>query len=192
MQQSTRSGQSQPMPMKTPIDLFVHELSDIQSAEQIIAQMLGTAAQAASNSQLKQGLQQHQQQSQQQAQNIQQVFQMIGQQPHQVRCYAAEGLMQSLQDGLSQAQSPEVKDGLIVAGALKTENLEIASYTGLIEKAQLIGQRDIARLLQQNLDQEQQMLRKVHDVGQQLDQQAAQMMSGLSQQQSQMGTSAQG
>jgi ferritin-like metal-binding protein YciE len=50
---------SRQMPMQTPQDLFVHELSDIRNAEQIIIQMLEQAQGMVQNPQLKEGLRMH-------------------------------------------------------------------------------------------------------------------------------------
>jgi ferritin-like metal-binding protein YciE len=188
--QSGQSHDMASMPMATPMDLFVHELSDMLSAEQLITQMLRVASDAASNAQLKQGLQHHQEETQRHAQNLQQALQVLGQQPHPVTCHAAEGLMQSLQEGIQSSQSNIVTDGLIAAGAIKTENLEIASYMGLVQKAQLMGQTEVAQLLQQNLEQEERMLQRGIEIGQALDQQSAQSMGGMAMQ-DQMGSSAQ-
>jgi len=172
------------------MDLFTHELSDIYSGEQIISDMLEVAIANAANDELKQGLQRHLQESRQHAQNLQQIFQMIDQKPHAVRCYAADGLVLSLDEGLQASQTTEVSDGLIVAGARKAENLEIASYMGLIEKAQLMGQADVTRLLQANLEQEQRMLQLSEQISQKLDQQFFQAMAGMMAQQGEMGSSA--
>jgi ferritin-like metal-binding protein YciE len=190
MQQTPRNGQTQSMPMATPMDLFTHELSDMYSAEQIIADMLEVAIANAADDELKQGLQRHLQESRQHAQNLQQIFQMIDQKPHAVRCYAADGLALSLDEGMQSAQTPQVSDGLIVAGARKAESLEIATYTGLIEKAQLLGQADVTRLLQTNLEQEQRMLQLSEQVGRKLDQQFIGAMAGMMAQQGEMGASA--
>src|SRR5215211_4904472 len=62
---------SKQMPMQTPQDLFVHELSDIRNAEQIIIQMLEEAQGMVQNSQLKDGLRMHAEQSRQEAQQSQ-------------------------------------------------------------------------------------------------------------------------
>lgn len=156
------------MPMQTPQDLFVHELSDILSAEQTIVQMLGEAQGFVQNPTLQQGLQKHQQESQQQAQNVQQVIQMMGEQPHPVTCHAAVGLRQSLLDVVQSKPSSEVLEGAVVGGAIKTEHLEIAAYTGLVKKAQAMGQTDAAQLLQQNLQQEQNMLRQLEQISEQM------------------------
>ncbi|MEA2593544.1 MAG: hypothetical protein QOF01_13 [Thermomicrobiales bacterium] len=169
---------AQQMPMQTPIDLFVHELSDMHSAEQIITQMLGEAQGLVQSPEIKEGLRLHQDQSRQHAQNIEQVFRMLGVQPHPITCYAAVGLRQSLMEVAQSNPSPEVLEGEVLAGAVKTEHLEIAGYTGLIRKAQIMGQTEAAQLLQQNLQQEQQMLQQVEQIGEQKDRQMAAMMSG--------------
>ena len=166
------------MSMQTPQDLFVHELSDIHSAEQIIVQMLEQAQGLVQNPQLKDGLRLHAQQSQQQAQRVEQIFQTMGAQPHPIECHAAKGLMQSLMEVQKANPSPEVLEGAVVAGACKTEHLEIAAYTGLIEKARAMGMTEAAQLLQQSLQEEQQMLRQVEQIAQQLTQQMASMQSG--------------
>lgn len=167
--------QSTQMPMQTPQDLFVHELSDMFNAEQIIVQMLQEAQGLVKNPQLQEGLRMHAEQSRQHAQRIQQIFQQMGVQPHPVQCHAVEGLYQELKEGQQSRPSPEVLQGLVVGGAAKTEHYEIAAYTGLIEKARAMGQREAAQLLQQNLQDEQQMLQRVEQISQQLTQQMATM-----------------
>ena len=162
------------MSMETPTDLFVHELSDVFSAEQIIIQMLGEAQGMVQDQQLAEGLRLHQQQSEQQAQRLQQIFQMMGVQPHPVTCHAAVGLRQSLMDVVQSGPSAFVLDGAVVGGACKTEHLEIAGYTGLITKARAMGQTEIVDLLQQNLQEEQQTLQKLEMMGQQMAKQGAQ------------------
>jgi ferritin-like metal-binding protein YciE len=166
------------MPMQTPQDLFVHELSDMLSAEQIIVQMLEQAQSMVQTPQLKEGLRMHAQQSQQHAQRIQQVIDQMGAQPHPVECHAVAGLFQQLQEAMQANPSPQVIEGLVTGGACKTEHLEIAGYNGLIEKARAMGQTEAAQLLQQNLQDEQQMLKQVEGISQQLTQQMAAGMSG--------------
>lgn len=178
MQQTPRNGQ-QPHPMRTSMDLFVHELSDMYSAEQIIVDMLEFGAASAANDQIQQGMLMHRDETRQHADNLRQCFDILGQQPHPVRCYAADGLMMSLQEGITASESELVNDGLVASGAKKTESLEIASYTGLVQKAQLMGQTEVMRLLEQNLQQEQRMLQQVEQIALQLDQQAASIAGAM-------------
>ena len=166
------------MSMQTPQDLFIHELSDMLSAEQIIVEMLREASGVVSHPELKQGLTAHLTESEQQARNIEQIFSQMGAKPHPVTCHAAQGLRQSLQDGLAATPSAQVIDGLVTGGAIKTEHLEIAGYTCLIEKAQAMGQTEAVTLLQQNLAGEEKTLQKLQTISQQLTQQAAMSMQG--------------
>jgi ferritin-like metal-binding protein YciE len=156
------------MPMRTARDLFIHELSDTLSGERLVAQMLEENQRLVQDPQLRQGLQQHEQETRQQIHNLEEVFRLLGGQPRPVECHAARGLFRSLQEVAEANPSPEVLEGAVVAGAAKTEHLEIAAYTGLVEKAQAMGQSQVAQLLRQNLAQEEAMLRRVEDVAQRL------------------------
>jgi len=169
------------MPMQTPQDLFIHELSAMQNAEQSIVQMLEQAQGLVQTPQLQEGLRMHAEQSRQQAQRIQQIFNQMGASPHPVECHAVQGLYQDLQEGMQSQPSAQVLEGLVVGGATKTEHFEIAAYTGLIEKARAMGQTEAAQLLQQNLQEEQQMLQQVERIAQQLTQQMAAMSSSMGQ-----------
>ena len=122
---------------------------------------------------LAQGIQTHTQQTRQHVANLEQIFQQLGQQPHPVVCHATAGLRQSLMDVVQAGPSVDVLHGAVVAGMCKTEHLEIAAYTGLITKATAMGQTQIAELLQQNLQDEQETLRQAEAIGQDLAQQMA-------------------
>lgn len=163
------------MPMQSPQDLFVHELSDMYSAEQIIVQMLDQAKNLVQDQQLKDALQMHEEQSRQHAQRVQQAIQQTGEQRHPVQCHAMQGMQEEVKEVQQSQPSAEVMQGAITGGACKTEHYEIAAYSGLIEKAKAMGQTDIANLLQQNLDDEQQMLKKVEQISHKLTQQIASM-----------------
>ncbi len=165
-----------PMTMKTPIDLFLYELSEIHSAEQILAQVLEQAPGMVQNPQLQQGLLQHAQETRQQIGNLEQIFQQMGAQPLPTTSHAAQGLQQSLQEVIQADPSPDVLEGAVVAAQAKAEHLEIACYTGLIAKAQAMGQTEVAQLLGQNLQQEQAQAQRIEGIAQQLAQQQAAMM----------------
>lgn len=107
--------------MQTPMDRFVHELSDMLSAETIIIEMLAQGAQVVSNEQLGQVLEKHREESRVQARNVQKSFSLLGQQPHDVTYYAAQGLEQSLMEGVQGARSNDVVDAFATAGGCKTE-----------------------------------------------------------------------
>ncbi|MFN8591175.1 MAG: DUF892 family protein [Thermomicrobiales bacterium] len=60
-----------------------------------------------------------------------------------------------------ESPSPEVLEMANPTGAAKTEHYEMVMYTGLIQMAKDLGERDAAKLLQENLDQEKAMAKRV-------------------------------
>jgi ferritin-like metal-binding protein YciE len=55
-----------------------------------------------------------------------------------------------------------------VGGAAKTEHYEMVMYTGLVQMAKDLGERDAAQLLQDNLDQEKAMAKRVEKLSKEL------------------------
>ena len=154
--------------------LFVHELSNMYDAEQRILQMLPQMANEVSDGQVKSAFQAHEQQTRQHVQNLERCFQILGAQPKQVPCQAIAGLKQEHDSFMKENPPAEILTMFDLGGAAKTEHLEIASYQGLIEKANLVGKRDCAQLLQQNLSQEEEMAQKINQISKQLGRQASQ------------------
>ena len=57
--------------------------------------------------------------------------------------------------------SPEMLELANLSGAEKTEHYEMVMYTGLVQMAKDLGEPESAQLLQENLDQEQAMAKRV-------------------------------
>lgn len=169
------------MSIKSPQELFLHDLADMYDAEHRILQILPQLAQESTNDQAKQAYQQHEQETQQQIKNIDQVFQLMGQQPKREACAVVQGLKQEHDSFKKDGPSDQILTMFDLGAAFKTEHYEIASYTGLIEKCQLMGQSQCAQLLQQNLKQEEAMAQRVQQIGKQLGQQAVSAMGQVNQ-----------
>jgi len=60
--------------------------------------------------------------------------------------------------------SPEMLELSNLIGAEKTEHYEIVAYTGLVQMAKDLGEKEAAQLLQENLDQEKAMAKRVADL----------------------------
>ena len=160
------------MPVTSPKELFIHELSDIYDAEQRIAHMLTTlVGESSSQPQVSAALQHHHEETLQQIRNLEQCFQELGAQLEKAPCEAIAGLKKEHDSFLKEEPSPEVLVMYNLGGASKTEHYEIASYRGLIEMATLMGQQKVADLLKQNLRQEEAMAKKVEQITLQLGQQ---------------------
>jgi ferritin-like metal-binding protein YciE len=149
------------MAMATPRDLFMHELSDAMSAEQQILRMLPELQKESRIPDIQQAYQQHEQETQQHVQNLQQVFQLLGKQPEKTTCFAVQGIAEEHKALHKEQPSADVLEMANLGGADRTEHYEMAMYIGLVQMAKDLGQPQAAQLLQQNLDQEMAMAKRV-------------------------------
>lgn len=148
----------------TPLELFVHELSDIRSAESIILTMLDEGIDAVSNAELKAGMKEHRQQTEQHLANVDKVFELIGEKPEKIVCKGAKGLHDEAKDAIKEKPAPSVLDSMLATGAMKTEHYEIVAYQGLVSQAKSLGHDDAAKLLQANLSDEKETLKKLESL----------------------------
>jgi ferritin-like metal-binding protein YciE len=149
------------MSLTTPRELFVHELADAMSAEQIILTMHPELAKEALHPEVKQAIQEHEKETRQQVNNLEQAFKQLGEEPEPTTCHAAEGLKEEHKALHEEQPSPEILQMANLAGAAKTEHYEIATYTALVQMARDLGEREVATLLKENLDQEKAMAKRV-------------------------------
>jgi ferritin-like metal-binding protein YciE len=61
-----------------------------------------------------------------------------------------------------------VLDSFLTGAAARTEHYEIAAYEGLITMARAMGERDVVQLLDKNLKQEKETLKKVNSISKRL------------------------
>jgi ferritin-like metal-binding protein YciE len=166
------------MAINSAKELFMHDMGDIYSAEQMILQILPQLMKESNNQQASDAYQLHLQQTQHQIQNLEQCFQMLGGQPPQVQCHTVVGLKQEHDSFVQEKPDQNVLTMFDLGAADKTEHYEIASYKGLIAKAQLMGQQNCVNLLQENLQEEESMSQRVEQIARQLGQQEAQKEMG--------------
>jgi ferritin-like metal-binding protein YciE len=136
-------------------ELFLHELGDIYDAEHQFLKGQEEMLQGASDATLRQMISTHIEETRQQIANIEQVYGILGQKPERIMCDGAKGIVSEGQKGLREtAGASGVRDVAIANSAARVEHYEISAYQGLLMSAQLMGQPQIAGLLQQNLQQE--------------------------------------
>lgn len=156
------------MAMTTPKELFVHELSDMMSAEHIILRLLPELESEARHPELKEAFREHQGETRQQIENLKEVFKLLDEEPEETTCHAAEGLKKEHEALHEEDPSPEVLEIGNAVGAAKTEHYEIATYTALQQMARALGERDAVKLLGENLTQEKAMSKRVETLAKDL------------------------
>jgi ferritin-like metal-binding protein YciE len=134
--------------------LYVEELRDLHSAERQIIQALPKMIKAASSPELKAALQEHLDITNQQLARLNQIFEKLGKRGTGKKCKGMEGVIADGKEILEEDMAPEVLDAAIISAAQHVEHYEMAGYGTVRTYAQLLGDREAAKLLQQTLDEE--------------------------------------
>ncbi|MGZ4813992.1 MAG: DUF892 family protein [Terriglobales bacterium] len=148
--------------MQTGHELFLHELSDMLDAEQKLVEALGKQAEESSRPDLQKAFEAHRQQTEKQVQRLEQVFETVEEEPEDAECKGIAGIL-SEHDEFVEEEDPseDLIDVFNAGAACKVEHYEIAAYTSLINMAQQMGHNKAIKLLNQNLKEEQQTLKKM-------------------------------
>ncbi len=149
------------MPMSDPQEFFVHEMQDLLGAEQLVLKTLPKLIESAEDKDVKAALKEHEKETKQQVKNLEECFKLLGEKAEPVECKGMGGIVAERDEFLKEKPSPEILQVFDLGAAAKTEHYEIVSYSGLVDMAKLMGQKDVARLLQENLKQEQAMAKKL-------------------------------
>ena len=134
--------------------LYVEELKDLYSAEKQILQALPRMAKKAKNPQLKAGFEEHVRVTEEQVRRLDQIFEGLGKSPRGKKCKGMEGLLEEGKEVMQEDMDDETRDAALIAAAQRVEHYEMAGYGTVRTYANLLGEKEAARLLQQTLDEE--------------------------------------
>ena len=160
--------------MSNPRDLFLHELGDVLYAEQTLVKALPKLQEEAADDELAQGFGEHLEETRQHVKNLEQAFEALGEPAKAEKCPGIEGIKKEHDEFVSnESPSQEVLDAFLTGAGARTEHYEIAAYEGLVTMAEAMGEDEVAQLLNENLAQEKQALRKLQTIGKRLAKQGA-------------------
>ena len=142
------------MAVKTLEDLFVHELSDVHSAERQITKALPRLARAAENPELAAAFEAHLEETNGQIERLDQVVEQLGIRLKRIKCAAMEGLVEEGKEVIDTIEKGPVRDAALVGGAQKVEHYEIAAYGTLCALAKELGYTEALELLKATLEEE--------------------------------------
>jgi ferritin-like metal-binding protein YciE len=155
--------------MTSPKQLFEHELKDVYFAEKTIEKMLPKLAGEASNAQLTRAFEIHLKETKQQIENLEQVFSELGKRAQGESCPGIEGIKAEHDKFMQEEEATSsIRDLFLTGAASRTEHYEIAAYTGLVAQARTLGETKSAKLLNENLRQEKEALKKVETISKSL------------------------
>src|SRR5215210_1440482 len=133
---------------------LVEELADALDAERQLTRALPKMAKAAASAKLKAAFQSHLRETERHVERIKQALQQLGERTSSKTCEGMQGLLEEGETMMSEAPAGALRDAVMITSAQKVEHYEIASYGTARTYAQLLGERTVARLLEQTLKEE--------------------------------------
>jgi ferritin-like metal-binding protein YciE len=134
--------------------LFVEELKDLYSAENQITKALPKMAKASTSNELRTAFENHLQETRRHVERLEKIFEALGHSPKGKSCDGMKGLLQEGSEVLEKTEEGEVRDAAMISAAQRVEHYEMAAYGSVRTYAELLGQNEAAKLLDETLKEE--------------------------------------
>jgi ferritin-like metal-binding protein YciE len=134
--------------------LLEDELKDLYSAEKQLLKALPKMAKAADNAALQKAFSGHLKETKGQVARLDKAGKLLGIKLAGKKCKAMEGLIEEGKEVLEAKGPAELIDAALIGAAQRVEHYEMAGYGTARAFAEQLGRADIAKLLQQTLDEE--------------------------------------
>ncbi len=135
-------------------ELLIDELRDLYSAETQLTKALPKVAKHASDTQLKQAIEHHLKETENQVKRLEQIFDRLQEKPKGKTCEGMKGLIEEADERISDGGEPQTLDAGLIADAQRVEHYEISAYGSARTFANLLGESEIVRLLEETLKEE--------------------------------------
>ncbi len=145
-------------------ELFIEQLRDLYDGEQQITKALPKLIEKSSDTRLKDALQEHLEVTREQIRRLDEIFQILGEDATGETCKGMKGVIAEGDDVVGDAKDNSVRDAVIIASAQRVEHYEIAGYGTVRTYANLLGQPQIAQLLDQTLEEEKEADQKLSQI----------------------------
>jgi ferritin-like metal-binding protein YciE len=133
---------------------LVEELRDLLDAEQQLTRALPRLAAAAATPKLRAAFEKHLGETRQHVERLNQALSALGESPRPKRCDGMRGLLIEGNAHLSSAPKGALRDAMLIASSQKVEHYEMSAYGTARTYAEVLGRGDVARLLDDTLQEE--------------------------------------
>jgi ferritin-like metal-binding protein YciE len=133
---------------------LIDELTDLLDAESQLTEALPKLAQAATSKPLRAAFQKHLKETRGHITRLNQALRSLGETPSSKTCEGMQGLLKEGKSMMKKTSAGSLRDAMMITGAQKVEHYEMASYGTARTYARVLGEKAIARLLEQTLKEE--------------------------------------
>jgi ferritin-like metal-binding protein YciE len=134
--------------------LFIAELKDLYSAENQITKALPKMVNAATSKDLKKAFESHLRETEGQIERLVQICNILGTSPKGKSCEGMKGVLEEGSSMLHESAEGNVRDAALISAAQRVEHYEMAAYGTVRSYAEILGQSEAAKLLEQTLEEE--------------------------------------
>lgn len=135
-------------------DLLEHELQDLYDAESQILEALPKMIDKAEDSDLRDALQHHLEETRSQRERIEKAGGMLDVDVTGHKCKGIAGIIKEGEDLVENNTDRDARDAAIIAAAQRVEHYEMAGYGTARTYARMLGNEEIASLLEETLKEE--------------------------------------
>jgi ferritin-like metal-binding protein YciE len=162
------------MSVSSMAELFLDELKDLYSAEKQITKALPKLVKAATSPDLREAFETHLEETKGHVERLEKAFELLGKPVRGKMCHGMEGVLEEGSEVLEDTDKGDVRDAALISAAQRVEHYEIAAYGSVREYATLLGQNEIAELLEETLNEEKAADQKLGKVAKSVNSQALQ------------------
>jgi ferritin-like metal-binding protein YciE len=142
------------MSVGTLEELLVDELKDLYSAEKQISRALPKIIKAVSTPELREGLTKHLEETKGQVTRLEKIGEVLGKKMPGKTCAGMKGVLEEGSEVLEDTEKGLVRDAALISACQRVEHYEMAGYGSAREFAKLLGQKEVATLLDETLAEE--------------------------------------
>lgn len=164
--------------MNTLADLLTDELKDLYSAENQLIKAIPKMQKGSPDAELADAFASHLKETQQQVTRLEEIGEILGIKLTGKKCKGMEGLIEEGSEVLEEEGADAVLAVAITGAASRVEHYETAGYMAAISLAELTGEKDVARLLNESLEEELAADETMRQIGQRLGKQASSNRTG--------------
>jgi len=135
-------------------DLLVLKMNSLYYVEQQIVKALPKMAKAANNEDLVTAFTEHLQETKNHVTRLEEALALINEKPEKMRVEAIDGLIADAEWCIKNITEPAALDAALIAAAQYVEHYEVAGYGAARGWAALMNMTEVADLLRETLDEE--------------------------------------
>jgi ferritin-like metal-binding protein YciE len=160
------------MSVETMQELLIDELKDLYSAEKQIVRALPKIAKAASSPELQEALLGHLEETKGQVVRLEKIGEIVGKKLTGKTCVGMKGVLEEGSEVLEDTDKGVVRDAALISACQRVEHYEMAGYGSAREFANLLGQTEVAALLDETLNEEKNADKKLSAISKQVNAEA--------------------